>query len=180
MSTLVSCLQIHERYRHLQSLRPYVWVQSVPLTGGKRFISWRCCISTYFLVFLSQYSEIGHANIFSLYFFIIVLYSFCGRVSWVATPWVVRGSNPVCENIFPTHPDRPRGQPSFLYNWHRFSFLKVKRPGPVFDHVPTPGAEVKETVELYLHPPLCACIACYRLYFAFPIFILTSFVRRLS
>jgi len=96
-------------------------------------------ILTYILVFLSQYSEIGYANISSLYLFIIVLYLFGGRVSWVdvAARYGLGGPGiePRCEHFFPTHPDRPRVQPSFLYNGCQVSFLEVKLPGPVFDHL---------------------------------------------
>ena len=47
------------------------------------------------------------------------------------------------------------------------SFPGVKRPRHGVDHPPPSSAEVKETVELYLCPPLYALKACYRVNFTF-------------
>jgi hypothetical protein len=41
-----------------------------------------------------------------------------------------------------------------LVQWYRVSFPGVKRPGRGVDHPQTSSAEVKESVELYLTPPL--------------------------
>ena len=61
------------------------------------------------------------------------------------------GSNPGVGEIFRTCPDRPWGQPSLLYSGYRVCFPGVKRPGNGVNHPPPSGAEVKETVELYLY-----------------------------
>jgi hypothetical protein len=53
--------------------------------------------------------------------------------------------------IFRTRPDLPWGTRSLLYNGYRV-FRGVKRPRRGVDH-PTPSADVKERVELYLYPP---------------------------
>ena len=55
--------------------------------------------------------------------------------------------------IFQTHPDRPWGPPSLLYNGYQVSFPGVKRPGRGVDQPPPSSAEVKERVELYLYSP---------------------------
>ena len=52
--------------------------------------------------------------------------------------------------IFRTHPDRPWGPPSLLYNGYRVSFPGVMRPGRGVEHL---SAEVKERVEIYLYSP---------------------------
>jgi hypothetical protein len=44
-------------------------------------------------------------------------------------------------------------------------FKGVKRSGRGVDHPPPSSAEVKERVELYLHPPLRAFVACSRVNF---------------
>ena len=71
-------------------------------------------------------------------------------VQRLATGWKVRGSNPGGNEIFRTHPDRPRGPPNFLYNRYRVCFPGVKRRARDADHPPTPSAEVEERGELYL------------------------------
>jgi len=65
--------------------------------------------------------------------------------------WTVRGSNPERGEIFRTRPDRPWGQPSFLYNKYRVSFPWVKRLGRGVDHPPLIVPKVKERIELYLY-----------------------------
>ena len=42
---------------------------------------------------------------------------------------------------------------SLLYNWYWASFPGIKWPGRGVDHPPPSGAEVKETVQLYLFSP---------------------------
>jgi hypothetical protein len=64
--------------------------------------------------------------------------------------------------IFGTHPDRPCGPQSLLYNGYQVPFPKVKRPGRSVNHPPISSAKVKERVELYLYSPLCAFMAGYR------------------
>jgi hypothetical protein len=46
----------------------------------------------------------------------------------LATGWTIRGSNPDGGEIFRSHPDRPWGPHSILYNGYRVSFPGVKRP----------------------------------------------------
>jgi hypothetical protein len=65
----------------------------------------------------------------------------------------VRGSNPGGGEIFRTHPHRPWGPRSLLYNGYRVSFQAVKWPGRGVDHPPPSSAEIKERVELYLYYP---------------------------
>jgi hypothetical protein len=75
---------------------------------------------------------------------------YLGRDSDCATAWTVRGSNPGRGQIFRTHPDRPWGPPSLLYNGYRV-FPGGKVDG-AWHWPPTPSsAEVKERVELYLY-----------------------------
>ena len=52
---------------------------------------------------------------------------------------------------FPHRPDRPWSPPSLLQNGYRVSFLAVKRPRCGAKHPPSPTAEVKKRVELYLY-----------------------------
>ena len=53
--------------------------------------------------------------------------------------------------VFCTRLDRLWGPLSFLYNVYRVSFPGTKRPGHGCNHSPSPNAEVKEKVELYLY-----------------------------
>ena len=78
---------------------------------------------------------------------------------------------PVWGEIFRTCPDRPWGQPSFLYNGYRVSFPGVKRPGRGVDHPPPSSAEVKERVELYFDSPLWTFVTCYRVNLTFIIIL---------
>ena len=53
--------------------------------------------------------------------------------------------------IFRTRPDWPWGPPRILYNWYRVSVQGVNQP-EAWSWLPTtPGAEVKERVELYVY-----------------------------
>jgi len=52
-----------------------------------------------------------------------------------------------------THPDRPQGPSSLLYNGYSVYFLGVKWTGPCIDHTPTSDTTVKEGVELYRYSP---------------------------
>jgi hypothetical protein len=56
-------------------------------------------------------------------------------VQRLATAWEVRGSNTGRGEIFRTHPDRPWGPPSLLYNGYRV-FPGNKRRGRGVDHPP--------------------------------------------
>jgi hypothetical protein len=42
-----------------------------------------------------------------------------GSVERLATSWMVQGSNPGRGEIFSTHPQRPWGLPSLVYNGYR-------------------------------------------------------------
>jgi hypothetical protein len=66
---------------------------------------------------------------------------------------MVQESNPGGGEIFHTHPDRPWGPPSLLYNGYCVFFPGLKQPGCGVDHQPLPSAEVKERVELYFYFP---------------------------
>jgi hypothetical protein len=68
---------------------------------------------------------------------------------------VVQGFDPGGDGIFCTHPDWPWGPPSLLYNGYWVPFLGVKQLGCGVGRPPTPSAEIKERVELYLYPLLC-------------------------
>ena len=68
-------------------------------------------------------------------------------VKRLVTGCEVRGSNPTGGEIFRTHPDRPWGPPSLLYNEYRVSFPGVKRPERRVNNPPSYSAEVKERVE---------------------------------
>ena len=72
----------------------------------------------------------------------------------LAMGWKVWGSNPGGGEIFCTHPDRPLGPPSLLYNGYRVSFPGIKRTGRGVDHLPPTSAEVKESVELLSTSPV--------------------------
>jgi len=73
-------------------------------------------------------------------------------VQQLALGWTVRKSNPSGGEIFCTHPDRPWGQPSLLYNWYQvFPRDKVARE---WHCPPTPiSAKVEGRVELYIYSP---------------------------
>jgi len=73
---------------------------------------------------------------------------------------MVQGSNPGGGEIFCTHPDRPWGPPSLLYNGYRV-FPRGKRPGHSVDHPPPSSAEVKESGITPLLP-LRVFVACSR------------------
>ena len=70
----------------------------------------------------------------------------------LAMGWKVWGSNPGGGEIFCTHPDRPLGPPSLLYNGYRVSFPGVKWLGCGIDHPPHLVSRLKK-VELYLSSP---------------------------
>ena len=61
----------------------------------------------------------------------------------LAVVWTIRGSNPGGSEIFHTHPDRPWGPPSLVYQWYWVPFPGVKQPGLGFDHPYPSSAEVK-------------------------------------
>jgi hypothetical protein len=66
---------------------------------------------------------------------------------------MVQGSNLGRGDIFLTHPDRPWGLPSLLYNGYRVHFLGVKWLGHGIGH-PTPSSsEAKERIKLYIYSP---------------------------
>jgi hypothetical protein len=48
-----------------------------------------------------------------------------------------------CSQVYRTPRDRPWGSPSFLYNGHRVSFPRVKRPGRGINHPPQSSDEFK-------------------------------------
>jgi len=73
-------------------------------------------------------------------------------VEKLALGWTVRESNPRGGEIFCTHPDRPWGQPSLLYNWCQV-FPRDKVAG-AWHCPPTPiSAKVEGRVELYIYSP---------------------------
>jgi len=66
--------------------------------------------------------------------------------------WNVRGSSPVGSEFSRTHPDRPCGPPSLLYNL--YLFIPWGKAAEAWRWPPTQNsAEVKERVELYLYSP---------------------------
>jgi len=67
---------------------------------------------------------------------------------------------------FRTHPDRPCGPPSLLYNGYRV-FPGVKQPRRGDDHPLPSSAEIKERVVLYLYSLFWAFVACFKLNFIF-------------
>jgi hypothetical protein len=86
--------------------------------------------------------------------------------------WTGRSGDwmPVGARFFAPTPDRPWGTtPSFLYSGYWVSFLGVKWPGHDANHQPSPSAEVKESVELYLYSPSGLHGLC--LNFTFTIFL---------
>ena len=78
----------------------------------------------------------------------------------------IRWSNPGGDEIFCTHPHKPRGPPSVLYKEYRiisgFSVAGALRWPPT-----SPSAEVKERVKLYLYSTLSVFVACSRVTFTF-------------
>ena len=57
-----------------------------------------------------------------------------------ATGWTVRGSKTGGDEIFQTHPDRPRGPPSHTY---RVPFQRVNRTGRVADETLTSSPRIE-------------------------------------
>jgi hypothetical protein len=72
---------------------------------------------------------------------------------WLAMNWKVRGSNPGGGEIFHTHPDRPWGPTSLLYNGYRVFPRVKKRPGRDADPSPLLVPRSKNRVFLYLYSP---------------------------
>ena len=66
---------------------------------------------------------------------------------------LIQSTNPCGGDIFRTRPNRPWGPSSLLYDRHRVSFPRVKRPGRGANYPPPSSAEVKERVALYLYSP---------------------------
>ena len=63
--------------------------------------------------------------------------------------WMVQGSNPSGGEIFHTHPEKPRGPPSLLYDGYWvFPGCKAAGAWRGFDHSPPSSAEVKERAAL--------------------------------
>jgi hypothetical protein len=100
-------------------------------------------------------------------------------VERLATNWTVRGSDPSGGEIFHirlqrpwkpgTHPD------SYTISTRAFPGVKIPRRG--VNHPPSPSAEVKEIVELYIYSPLWAFTACSRMNFTIYIFSAVCVVR---
>jgi len=78
---------------------------------------------------------------------------YVGRVQRLAKGWTVQGSNPGGGEIFRTCPDRPRGQPSLLYNGYQVFPGGKEWPGHEVDPSPPSSAVGHERVELYLYSP---------------------------
>ena len=62
-------------------------------------------------------------------------------------------TNPGGRKIFRTHPKRPWGPPSLLYNGYRVSFPGVKRPGRDVKYPLQSSAEFKKKSSFYLYSP---------------------------
>jgi len=84
----------------------------------------------------------------------------------------------VGDEIFRTHPDRPSGPTSILFDEY-WVIPRVKRPDRVVNHPPQSIAEVKERVELYIYSP-SAFMACYKVKFTFHIHVVCVNYFRLS
>ena len=84
---------------------------------------------------------------------------------WLATSWMVRGSNPRTggwgDEIFRSRPNQHRGPPSLLYNGNRVSLLGVKRPGRGADHPPHPLPTLDKRIRSIPPLPLCVFVACF-------------------
>jgi hypothetical protein len=80
---------------------------------------------------------------------------YCDSSVGIATGYGLGGPGIECRwgEVFRVCPYRPWGPPNLLYNGYRVSFPEVKRPGRGVNHPLPSSAEVKERVELYLHPP---------------------------
>jgi len=89
--------------------------------------------------------------------------------------WMIQGSNPGGGEIFLTQPDWPQGSPSFLYGGYWISFPGVKWLGHNVDNHPSPLIAPRLIIGRAIHlPPLCACLACYRVIFTFYILLLSG------
>ena len=66
--------------------------------------------------------------------------------------WMVRGSNPSGDEVFPIRPDRPWGPSALLYYGYR-DFHGGKAAGPWRWPPTRSSAEVKESVQLYPYSP---------------------------
>jgi hypothetical protein len=84
-------------------------------------------------------------------------------VQRLATGWADRESNPGGDEIFPTRPDRHWGLLSLLQNAYRVI------NGCGINHSPSPSAEVKERIQLYMYSPPSprALMALSKVNFAF-------------
>jgi hypothetical protein len=81
------------------------------------------------------------------------VYPVAQSVQRLTTAWTVRGSNPDGGEIFRTHPHRPWGPPSLLYNGHRV-FPKGKTAGAwCWPSIP-PSTEVENEGSYTSIPPL--------------------------
>jgi len=67
--------------------------------------------------------------------------------------WTVWGSNSGGGEIFHTCPDQLWGPPSLLYNGYQVSFPGIKWSKHGIHHPTLSGAQIKESVELYLYSP---------------------------
>ena len=78
-----------------------------------------------------------------------------------------RGDRMSVEALFSAPVQTGSGAHPASYTIGTGSFPRVKRPGRGVDHPPLSNADVKERVELFLHSPLWAFVACSRANFTF-------------
>ena len=71
------------------------------------------------------------------------MYVYIYSVDGIATHYGLDGPG-IESRIFRTHPDRPRGPPSLLYNGYRVSFPGIKRPGRGVDYPPHLAPKLKK------------------------------------
>jgi hypothetical protein len=108
----------------------YISVCHCASSSTRNFLNW--------YIFLKQCTNVGRNSSFG------IVSRYKVEAPWIKSRW---------GKIFCSHPDRPWGPHSLLYNGYWVSFLGVKHPGCGVNYTPPSSAEVKEGVELYLYSP---------------------------
>jgi hypothetical protein len=102
---------------------------------------------------------------YNVYIYIYIYIYYNNRLTQVQTGQSA-DRLPFWGEIFRTHPDRPWGPSSILYNAHRVSFRGTKRPGRPFTTRPHLASSLKKEYR-YSSTPLCAFVVYSTVTFTF-------------